>query len=787
MNDNLAELAQSLFEESGDALFLFDPETEQVLEVNPMARRLSGFTRQEMLHMQVTNLFRSERQGGIKRLRLAFGKTGVFHAQDGFLLRNRVAGVWLPVNLSLTRLHLKPRALGLVTARDAREQRETQLQARQREEALRRSEARFRSIVQNSSDIVAILDAAGTLRYLSPKLEDVLGHRPHTWLGKSAFEFIHPEDRDGIAGIFKNRASSPGVGAPCEFRMAHANGSWVYFEAIGNNLLDDPDIRGIIINAREITERRQAEQRIRESEAKYRSLTENLEQCIFLKDDRLRFVAANRPFCASAGRSEIELVGKSDFDIYPAKLAEKYQTDDRLVLRDGKRLELEEQNLLNGKMRTVRVIKTPVRDAAGKIVGVLGIFWDVTDQRALEAQLRQGQKMEAVGQLAGGVAHDFNNLLTVILGNVSLMRAGVAPGHPDDELLAATEKAAVRAAEMTSKLLGFSRRTHLRLEPANFNMVIEETFMLLRRTIDPRIDIETRLAPDLWTVRADASQMNQVLMNLCLNGRDAMPSGGRLLLETSNVVIDESYTKLHLDGHPGEFVRLRVEDTGQGIPLEVRQRIFEPFFTTKAPGKGTGLGLAMVFGIVKQHQGWIDCYSEVGSGTRFDIYLPRHCAVQEVVRSTPPPQLPVLGHETILLVDDEPLIRNLGRNILQRYGYRVLLASDGQEGVELYCSGQYAIDLVVLDLTMPRLSGQDAFQRLVEYDPQVRVLFASGYSADHGCDQRDVRVLGFVSKPYQPEELARSVREALDKSPSQRGDSSRVLCQQLGGDSPSIP
>jgi PAS domain S-box-containing protein len=765
MNLDPQAMAQCLFEESGDALFVFDAGSEQVLDVNPMVEQLTGFSRQEMLGMPFTNFFRSETPGAIRRLRQAFGQSGKFHAQEGFLLRNRMEPHWLPVSICLSRVHLQPKALGLLTVRDAREQRQAQLQARQRDEALRHSEARFRSIVQNSSDLVAILDAAGNVRYISPKVEEILGHKPEAWLGKSAFDFVHVEDREEIARVFTNRAGAPGPGVPREFRLVHTDGRWLQFEAVSNNLLDDPAIAGIVINARDITERKRSEQRLRESEAKYRSLTENLEQCIFLKDNQLRFVAGNKPFCAGVGRCEAELVGKTDLDLYPAQLAEKYQEDDYQVLRRGKRVEFEEQNMQQGKLRTVRVIKTPVRDAIGKIVGVLGIFWDVTEQRALEAQVRQVQKMEAVGQLAGGVAHDFNNLLTIILGNVSLMRAGLAPGHPDLELLVATERAAIRAAEMTSKLLGFSRRTPLRLEPANFNIVIEEMFMLLKRTIDPRIDVETRLAPDLWLVRADSSQMNQVLMNLSLNARDAMPDGGKLRLETSNVVLDESYAEFHLDGRAGEFVRLRVEDSGHGIRPEVRQKIFEPFFTTKDPGKGTGLGLAMVFGIIKQHQGWIDCYSELGQGTRFDLYLPRHTASHENAPQRPQPQSPIRGHETVLVVDDEPLIRTLGRNILQAYGYRVLLAVDGQNAVELYTSRKEKIDLVILDLTMPRLSGRDAFRRLIEYDPEVRVLFASGYSADHPFDQNDERVLGFVHKPFQPEELARMVRAGLDKRP----------------------
>jgi CheY-like chemotaxis protein len=325
--------------------------------------------------------------------------------------------------------------------------------------------------------------------------------------------------------------------------------------------------------------------------------------------------------------------------------------------------------------------------------------------------------------------------------------------------------ATLRAAELTNRLLGFSRQTILRPQPTNLTDCMEETLRILSRTIDPRIAVEVRNAPDLWTVQADPSQLNQVLMNLCLNARDAMLAGGRLLLKTENLVLTEEYAAQHLDVRPGEYVRLTVQDTGHGIVPEIRSRIFEPFFTTKGPGKGTGLGLAMVFGIVKQHQGWIDCYSEVDKGTRFAVYLPRSSHVVSAA-TTSSSREPRGGKETILLADDELMIRSLGQAILQRYGYRVLLAEDGQAAVEIYQREQSKVDLVILDLTMPRLSGHDAFRQLLQLNPEIRVLFASGYSAEHVSDVENDRIVGFVSKPYRPDELAQVVRSALDQAPS---------------------
>jgi PAS domain S-box-containing protein len=420
--------------------------------------------------------------------------------------------------------------------------------------------------------------------------------------------------------------------------------------------------------------------------------------------------------------------------------------------------------------RWFEVTAHPVVGAQGAVTGSVQVLADITQRKELEEQLRQGQKMEAVGRLAGGVAHDFNNLLTAILGNAALLLDRLPPQETEHELAATIERAAWRAAELTRQLLGFSRQTLLWLQPLNLNDPITEVVGILRRTIDPRIALDVRCAPDLWLVQADPGQMSQVLMNLCLNARDAMPEGGRLTLATRNQAVEDGYARDHLEARPGPFVCLSVTDTGHGIPPDLLPRIFEPFFTTKEPGKGTGLGLAMVFGIVKQHRGWVECHSEPGRGTRFDIYLPRLEQVPAAHSPTPAPALASPapspgGTETVLLADDNAMLRNLAATLLGRNGFQVLLAEDGQEAVELYRKERDHIDLVVLDLIMPRLSGQDALRELRQINPDLRAVFVSGYADTQVDESEKAGVLGFINKPYRERDLIQAVRTALDAPP----------------------
>lgn len=401
----------------------------------------------------------------------------------------------------------------------------------------------------------------------------------------------------------------------------------------------------------------------------------------------------------------------------------------------------------------------------GRAVRMVGTLKDVTNEREMEAQLRQAQKMEAVGQLAGGVAHDFNNILTGILGNLSLATMHLGQGHPVKEFLKSAEQAGRRAAELTRQLLAFGRRSMSQPREIFLPSLVEEAVGLLRRTIDPRIVIHLEEQPDVWPVRADPTQMHQILMNLGVNARDAMPEGGRLLIDLANVTIDAAYCASRPYARPGRYVCLAVSDTGVGMDEATREHMFDPFFTTKEVGKGTGLGLAMIYGIVKQHEGWVTVDSGLGRGTTFCVYLPAvpEALIEPEIGHWGGPK-PLGGRECLLVVDDDEAIRSFVREFLASYGYTVLLAEDGEAALQALNTHEGRIALMVLDLTMPKLNGRQVLQKLRTGGHQIPVILSSGYMADGAV--QDLIGLGqaqaFVAKPYSPEELLRKVRGLLD-------------------------
>jgi PAS domain S-box-containing protein len=614
-------------------------------------------------------------------------------------------------------------------------------QRRRAEEALRESEARFRCLVEQAADAIFVLDLDGRIVDANQRACESLGYGRGELLARSADDFeVDPtgpgnrpaglDDSLTLEGLYRRKDGST---FPVEVRVG-------LFEADGR--------RYQLALARDVTARKRAEEELRAGREQYRLLFEANPQPMWVHDaETRRFLAVNDAAVARYGYSRREFLAMATEDVCPPEGACPGPRAEEGPVRWRHRWK-------DGTVREVEVTSHPLR-FAGRAAR-LALVRDVTEQRRLEEQLRQSQKMEAVGQLAGGVAHDFNNLLTAILGHLDLARR--CPPADAPPLLRAAERAAGRAAELTAKLLGFARQGQLQLGPVALGEVAQEVGALLRRTIDPRIAVEVAASERLWSVRADAGHMHQVLMNLCVNARDAMPQGGALRIEAANVTLDR-----RPDGRSGRFVRLSVSDTGRGMTEEVRARIFEPFFTTKGPGKGTGLGLAMVYGIVHQHGGWVECDSRPGSGARFDVFLPR---LGQAAEPSPPPTTPAapsaLGGATVLLVDDEEALRGLGRAVLARQGCRVLEAEDGEKALEVYRGEPGRVDLVVLDLTMPKLSGADTLKRLVALDPRARVLLCSGYAKGQAADLACEQVAGFLPKPYRPVELLLAVAQALE-------------------------
>ena len=470
-------------------------------------------------------------------------------------------------------------------------------------------------------------------------------------------------------------------------------------------------------------------------------------------------------FTRLTGFSASEINARGWSSLYDPEDAAVVSTHHRALL-SNKSDSMEVRTVTNsGQVRWVRAYARPVWDAkCGRVTRIYGASQDITSHRELEAQLRQSQKMEAIGQLAGGVAHDFNNLLTVIIGYGQLLAKGCASGNPEVEHLEPMLDAAKRASQLTRQLLSFSRRQILQVKQVNLNLVVTEIEKLLSRMIGEDIELRSNLDPQLGLVRVDPAQMEQVIMNLAVNGRDAMPSGGQLTIKTANVDLDEDYNGERAGFQPGPHVMIAVIDTGIGMDKELQARIFEPFFTTKEVGRGTGLGLATVYGIVKQSGGDIRVYSEPGRGTTFKVHLPR---LKEEVRTNGPAfeAIPsARGTETILIVEDETVLRKLVVGALADNGYTILQTGKPNEALQLAKEYQGNIALLLTDVVLPQMKGPQLAEQIVQLRPEIRVLYISGYTEDAIMRHRGVSKIGgaLLQKPFTLEVLMSSVREALD-------------------------
>lgn len=519
---------------------------------------------------------------------------------------------------------------------------------------------------------------------------------------------------------------------------------------------------------REIAERKQTENALRQSEERYRVLFNSISDFIYTHDLEGKILSINPLAAKSLGYDKEELEGRNLADFMPEHLRAAIKTEFMpemlkhghtegvLTLLDsgGKHHYLEYRSVLMQSQESELYVSGSGRDITDKVHAE-------REHNAIQEQLLQAQKMEAVGTLASGVAHDFNNVLQGITGYVELLGRSVALAEKEQGYLAEVLRSSERAAQMVKHLLTFSSKAPLALSHFDINAEVQHVVGLLKRTIPKMVTIEFHPGSDLKPVKGDAAQIEQLILNLGINARDAMPDGGRLVFETANVELDDNYQKAHVGVTPGNYVLLTVSDSGTGMSKETQEHIYEPFYTTKPQGKGTGLGLATVFGIVKGHHGFINCYSEPGLGTTFNIYLPAVTSGPEMAHIKSEPSLDLLrGSETILLVDDEETIRTLGSHFLFQFGYTVITADSGEKALQVFKKAQQSIDLVILDLGMPGMGGKKCLQELRKLAPDLKVIIASGYLLEPAEQQKQAQ--GFMGKPYHLRDMLQKVRSVLD-------------------------
>ena len=637
------------------------------------------------------------------------------------------------------------------------------------EQAHRDSEHQLRLLLNSTAEAIYGLDESGRCTFCNPSAIRMLGYKDSgELLGKDMHDLIHHSRSDNSrfpkeqCGIY--RAQTVGAHTHCvEDVLWRADGSSFPAEYWSYPIYKEEALVGSVVTFLDISERRRTEEALRQSEEKYREFMENAKHGIFQSSPDGQLLYVNPALVSLLGYASKEELQSRNLatDIYETAndrltVLDSYRSDDRL---DGVEINWKRKD---GRVVVVRSSGRRMRSKDGRVSHYDSIVEDVTERRSLEDQLRQAQKIEAVGRLAGGIAHDFNNILGVILGYADLLLEQFDDAQTEYHRLLAIKNAATRAASLTRQLLAFSRKQVLEVRVIDLNTTVTETARMLLRLLGEDIQLKTKLTTEPAVTKADPTQIEQVIMNLAVNSRDAMPTGGTLMIETVRVAVTEGYADHHVPISPGQYVMLEISDTGEGMSEEVKKRIFEPYFTTKGKDKGTGLGLATVYGIVKQSGGFIWVYSELGHGTTFKIYLPEVCEpVEHIEKPMTLPPMPG-GSETILLVEDSDALRELNHELLQNMGYTILEAQDGRSAISVAERHAGPIHLLLTDVVMPGMSGKALAEELTHSWPAIKVLYVSGYTDNIVLEQTLIDPgVSYLQKPCTRDMLARKVRDVL--------------------------
>jgi PAS domain S-box-containing protein len=747
-----------------DAIITLD-EQHRVLDWNPGAVKIFGYTPEEAMGCQLDDLVARQPHHSEARAKTAHILAG--QRLEAFeTIRYRKDGTPINVIAAGSPVMIEGELKGVVAVyKDITDR----VQA---EEALRESECKYRLLADNVRDVIWTLNMNLDYTYISPSIEKLRGCTPEEAVQLPLGKTFTPESYRAVIDKFSEEAARegrPGVRpdrcAVLELDMICVDGNLRQVEVNASFIRDEGGSpTGIIGITRDISDRKKAEIALKESEERFRALHNASFGGIAIHDKGI-ILECNKGLSEMTGHEYGELIGMDGL------LLISEDTRDRVTQNINADYEkpYEAKGVRkNGEMYPMR-LEARVIPYKGKNVRVVE-FRDLTESKRaeqekenLEAQLRQAQKLEAVGRLAGGVAHDFNNMLSVILGYAGLALEDVNPAQPLYNNLKEIKNAGERSAELTRQLLTFARKQTIAPKVLNLNKTVQGMINMLQRLIGENIDLTWLPGEDIWPVKVDPSQIDQILANLCVNARDAIGKVGKVIIETGNIRIDKAFCSDHTEFSPGEYVQLAVSDNGRGMDTETLGKIFEPFFTTKQSGQGTGLGLATVYGVVRQNNGFINVYSEPGQGTVFKIYLPRHLTqkIPMIERGGERPQK--LGHETILLVEDEPAILKITTMMLQKLGYQVMPARTPGEAIRLSEAYADEIHLLMTDVVMPEMNGRDLARNILSSYPNIKRLFMSGYTANviahHGVLDEGVN---FIQKPFSIKDLGVKVRDALD-------------------------
>ncbi len=642
-------------------------------------------------------------------------------------------------------------------------------------EALRESEKKYREVIEGTQDLITQTDRHGNFVFVNKVAEKILGVPPEDGMGMSAFQFIHPDDQDRTVEWFNNAVAEKKKVAKIENRQVNIRtgearsvlwSSSFHYDLSGS-------LKGINGIGRDITDYKRSQEALKQSEAYLRTLIFSIPDLVWLKNEAGVYIFCNSRFERLYGAKEDEIIGKTDYDFVEKELADFFRKNDSLAIAKGSpRINEEEVTYADdGHKELLETIKTPIYTKDRQLIGVLGIARDITERRKaeeerrdLETQLRQSQKIEAIGTIAGGIAHDFNNILGIIMGNMELAADSIDDQDAVRLNLEEIKKASLRAGEVIKQLLNYSRKTEQVQKIVDVRLILTESIKLLRSSIPSSIDIQLNLPEELKTIKADPTQVHQVLINLCTNAAHAMEeNGGTLKIEVSEIQLDTDTVTQFQEITSGHYIQLTVSDTGHGIDPEIKDSIFDPYFTTKTIEKGTGMGLAIVLGIVKNHNGAISAYSEPEKGSTFKVLFP--VADGEVKKDEQVPVMIPGGQETILFVDDEEELVEIGKALLERLGYQVVTTTDPIEALALFKSDPHRFDLIITDLTMPHIKGDQLIKEALSINPQMATVLCSGFNSK--IDRKEAVEIGaraYIEKPFDKTTLACSVRKALDET-----------------------